>query len=410
MTDGVMLANLQVLKFGGTSVKNLARIKHVAEVVTRYSKNGPVLVVVSAMGDTTDYLIELANRCSSNPDQRELDSLLSTGEQISTTLLTMMLHDIGTKAQSLTASQAGIITAKVYNNARITDIKTNNLMQSLSDNDVVVVAGFQGVTTEGDITTLGRGGSDTTAVALAAATGTGVCEIYTDVDGIYTADPAIVSNAKFLSHVSYDLALEMACMGAQIIHPRAVSLASHYNIKLRVRNTFNPDHLGTIIDGEADMEIYRNVSSIALDQEQSSIAIIIASDQPGSSSAIMTTLAENNIITDMIMQNFYPTIGAHNITFTINTSDLSHTLDILEKLKKPLGVKEIISDRDLAKVSLIGTALIGQTEVAAKLFNTLNENNVIIKMLTTSERKITCVVDKNHAAQATHLIHQAFEL
>ncbi len=401
---------LQVLKFGGTSVKNPARIKHVAEVTAGYSKNGPVLVVVSAMGDTTDYLLNLAKRCSSNPDQRELDLLLSTGEQISITLLTMMLHDLGIKARSLTAFQAGIITGKVHNNASIIQIKTENLVQSLSSNDVIVVAGFQGVTTEGDITTLGRGGSDTTAVALAAATGSPVCEIYTDVDGVYTADPAVVKDARLISRITYSCALELARMGAQIVHPRAVSLAAQYNIKLKVRNTFKPDHSGTTIDRDGDTDNHHGINSIALDQEQSRVTIAAASKQLNLNTKLTDALLENHMVADMWTESFNAKSGEIKITFAVNTSNLPTTLTILERKRKELFISHINSEHELAKVSLISATEIGATELAAKFSDTLNEHKIIIKMISTNENKISCLVNKSEAKEAICILHKAFGL
>ena len=243
------LPSVSVLKFGGTSVKNIARIQHVAEIVKERLKHGKVLVVVSAMGDTTDYLLKLAHQCAKSPDQRELDSLLSTGEHISITLLSMMLKSLDVSARSVTAYQLGIFTENVHNKARIIDIKTDNLAEAFQTCDALVVAGFQGVTANGDITTLGRGGSDTTAVALAAAAGAKYCDIYTDVDGIYTSAPNKIPKARLLERISYGEVVEMARLGAQVIHPRAVELARQYGVILRVRNTFKPDHEGTSIDG-----------------------------------------------------------------------------------------------------------------------------------------------------------------
>jgi aspartate kinase len=409
-TDSPPIKTLQVIKFGGTSLKSIARIQHVAEIVAQRSKSGPVLVVVSAMGDNTDYLMKLARQCSSRPDQRELDMLLSSGEQISITLVAIMLHTLGVKARSFTAVQVGIFTENVHNNARIVDIRTEALKRSFQSNDVLVVAGFQGVTPNGDITTLGRGGSDITAVALAAATGTKTCDIYTDVDGILTADPDVVHNAKLLDLILYDEVIEMARMGAKVIHPRAIDLARQYGITLRVRNTFKPELSGTTIVGETDMEIYRNVSGVALDQDQASIAIVDVPDRPGVAGTVMTALSKRNILTDMIMQACNPTIGVNTITFTVNTSDLLQTLSVLEELKGQLGAKQVISDPDIAKVSLIGAGLAVQPDIAATLFTILGKNHINIKMISSGERKLTCVVSRHDAEKAARLIHEAFEL
>lgn len=401
---------LQVIKFGGTSLKSIARIQHVAEIIAGRAKSGPVLVVVSAMGDTTDHLLKLARQCSSHPDQRELDLLLSSGEQISITLVSLMLHTLGIKARSFTAIQVGIFTENVHNNARIVDIRTEALKKALQTNDVLVVAGFQGITPSGDVTTLGRGGSDITAVALAVATGSKMCDIYTDVDGVFTSDPDLVHNAKLLDVVLYDEVIEMARMGARVIHPRAIDLARQYDITIRVRNTFKPESKGTTIVGETDMEIYRNVSGVALDQDQASIAIVDVPDRPGVAGTVLTALSKRNIMTDMIMQACNPTIGVNTITFTVNTSDLLQTMSILEELKSQLGAKQVINDPDIAKVSLIGTGLAGQPDIAATLFTVLGKNHINIKMISSSERKLTCVVSRHDADKAARLIHEAFEL
>jgi aspartate kinase len=407
---GEMVKQASVLKFGGTSVKNLGRILHVAEIVDAWRQSGPVLVVVSAMGDTTDYLLKLAHQCSPNPDRRELDLLLSTGEQISITLLAMTLRSMGIRARSFTATQVGIFTENVHSKARIIDVKTEPLLRAFKDHEVVVVAGFQGVTGDGDVTTLGRGGSDTTAVALAAAIGADACDIYTDVDGIYTADPNVVPGARLLSRLSYEEVVEMARLGAQVIHPRAVELARQYQVTLRVRNTFKPDDEGTIIDKGADMEIYRTVSGVAIDKDQARVAIMDVPDQPGIAGKIMQALADKHIVIDMIMQAFHPTIGLNNITFTVHLTDLDQTIRILEELKEQLDAKEVLADPDIAKVSIIGAGLAGQPGIAARLFTCLGSANINIKMISTSEMKLTCVVSRADAENAARLIHEAFEL
>jgi aspartate kinase len=402
---------IAVLKFGGTSVKNIARIQHVAGIIDAIRQRQPVLVVVSAMGDTTDYLIKLAKQCASVPDKRELDLLLSTGEQISIALLSMTLRAMGIQARSFTGQQVGIFTESVHNKARIVDIKADTIKKALSENDVVVVAGFQGVTASGDITTLGRGGSDTTAVALAAAVGARMCDIYTDVDGIYTSDPNKIPGARLLPRISYGEVLEMARMGAQVIHPRAVELARQYQVKLRVRNTFKPEHSGTIIDAGGDnMELFRTVSGIAIDKDQACVAIMDVPDQPGIAGKITQSLADENIVIDMIMQSFHPSIGLNNITFTVNDADLDQTIASLNSIKEQLNAKQVIADPDIAKVSLIGAGLSGQPQIAAKLFAVLGEAEINIKMISSSEMKITCVVARQDAEKAARLIHKAFEL
>ncbi|MBY0359250.1 MAG: aspartate kinase [Candidatus Obscuribacterales bacterium] len=404
------MSEIKVVKFGGSSVKNPARIQHVAGIIANLAKSGPVIAVASAMGDTTDYLVKLSNQCSDNPDKRELDSLLSTGEQISISLLAMALRQLGVKAKSLTGSQVGIFTETVHTKARIIDLKTDNLLKHLESVDVIIVAGFQGVTADGDITTLGRGGSDTTAVALAAAIKAEACDIYTDVDGIYTCDPNKVRQAKLLQKISYGEVLEMARLGAQVLHPRSVELARQYKIKLRVRNTFKPEHEGTMIEGSEDMEIFRNISGVVMDEDQASVAIMDFLDKPGVAGTITKALADNNIAIDMIMQSFHPTVGHNSITFTVHDSDLKQTIEILNGLKEEMGAKEVAADPDCAKVSLIGAGLSGQPSIAALLFSTLGKNGINIKMIATSEMKITCVVRKNEVKKAATLIHSAFEL
>lgn len=404
------LSQVEVVKFGGSSVKTIGRIQHVCEIIKGRLARGKVMVVVSAMGDTTDYLIKLAKQCSKNPDQRELDLLMSTGEQISITLVAMVLKAMGINARSFTAYQIGIFTENVHNKARIVDVKADVIEKALSEHDVIVVAGFQGVTTGGDITTLGRGGSDTTAVALAAAVGASICDIYTDVDGIFTADPNVIPEAKLLKRISFDEVIEMARMGAQVIHPRAVELARQYRVALRVRNTFKPDHDGTIIDGGEEMEIYRAVSGVAIDKDQARVAILDVPDQPGIAGRIMQSVADSNIVIDMIMQAFHPTIGLNNITFTVHRSDLDETIKILRKIKDQMGAKEVLADEDIAKVSLIGSGMSGQPGIAAKLFTALGENGVNIKMIATSEKKLTCVVSRGDADKAARIMHEVFNL
>ncbi|MDR3616529.1 MAG: aspartate kinase [Candidatus Obscuribacterales bacterium] len=407
---GTRTKQLSVLKFGGTSVKSVPRIQHVAEIAQKRLKDGPLIIVVSAMGDTTDYLLKLAKQCASNPDKRELDSLLSTGEQISITLLSIVLQSMGVRAKSFTASQVGIFTESVFSKARIVDLKTDALQKSLLNTDVLIVAGFQGITPEGDITTLGRGGSDTTAVALAAAMDAEVCDIFTDVDGIYTADPNSIRNARLLKEISYEEVLEMARLGAQVIHPRAVELGRQYGVKLRVRNTFKPDHEGTIIHGGDKVEIYRTVSGVAVDKDQARVAIMDVPDQPGVAGKIARAMADKNIVIDMIMQAVHPSLGLNNVTFTVHETDLDETKKVLQELKVKLNAGEVLADSDIAKVSLIGAGMVGQPGVAAKFFEVLGGANINIKMIGSSEMKLTCVVSKEQASEAARLIHDAFEL
>ncbi|PYT06235.1 MAG: aspartate kinase [Acidobacteria bacterium] len=401
---------LSVLKFGGTSVKNIGRIQHVAGIVDSWRQSAPALVVVSAMGDTTDYLLKLARQCSSDPDRRELDLLMSTGEQISMALLAMVLRYAGIRAKSFTASQVGIFTETVHSSARIIDVKTDKILQAFADNEVVVVAGFQGVTADGDVTTLGRGGSDTTAVALAAAIGAPRCHIYTDVDGVYTADPNVIPEARLIKQISYEEVVEMSRLGARVIHPRAVELARRHEIALRIRNTFKPHHEGSLIDGGKDMEIHRAVSGVAIDTDHARVAIMDVPDRPGVAGKIVKALADRHIVIDMIMQAFHPTTGLSSITFTVHRSDLDQTIGILQQVKEELGAKEVLADTDVAKVSVIGAGLSGRPGIAAKLFATLGDDGINIKMIATSEMRLTCVVGTADAERAARLAHQAFDL
>lgn len=400
---------IKVVKFGGTSVKNLARIQHVAELVKNMCQPGSqkVITVVSAMGDTTDYLLKLGEQCAAQPDRRELDLLLSTGEQISIALVSMSLHNLGVKARSLTGAQVGIFTESIHNKARIIDIRTETLQEAMAHHDVIVVAGFQGVTANGDITTLGRGGSDTTAVALAAALNAEECDIFTDVDGIFTADPNKIATARLLKRVSYGEVLEMARLGSQVLHPRAVDLGRQYGVKIRVRNTFKPEHCGTLIDqGEKNVEIYRSLSGVATDKDQALMAIIDVPDQPGIAGRITAALAKQAIGIDMIVQSYHPSVGHNNISFTVHLSDLAQTRDILNKLLRDLGAREVLEDEDVAKISLIGAGLAGQPEIPATMFSALGEAKINIKMISTSDSKITCVVARSEADRAAELIHK----
>ena len=403
------LSNIKVLKFGGTSVGNVGRIRHVAGVIAEAANSEKVVVVVSAMGGTTDYLMRLAKQCSKTPEKRELDLLLSTGEQVSIALLAMTLNDLGIKAKSLTAQQIGIFTESKHTNARIIDIKKENILEQLRENDALIVAGFQGITEHGDVTTLGRGGSDTTAVALAAQIEALECDIYTDVDGIYTSDPRVVPEAALLDRVSYSEVLEMARLGARVIHSRAVELARVYNVDLRIRNTFKPGEPGTLITG-GDMEIFRSISAVAVDKDQAAVAIMNVPDQPGIAGKIAQALASRNIGLDMIMQSFHPSSGHNSITFTVQDDALDEIGEVMESLKSELGASDVQTDPDCAKVSLIGAGLMEQPDIPARLFNALGEAGINIKLISSSEAKISCIVARKDADEAARQIHAAFEL
>jgi len=399
-----------VQKFGGTSVKSVARIKNVASIVSEAARNDRVVVVVSAMGDTTDYLLKLANQASSSPLRRELDALLATGEQISTALLAMALTEQGARAVSLTGAQLGITTESVHTAARIVDINTDRIRRSLDDGSIVVAAGFQGVTEEGDTTTLGRGGSDTTAVALAAALGASVCDIFTDVSGVYTADPGIVPSARPMKQISYEEMLEMARAGAQVLHPRAVELARKHQIKVRVRNTFDPGNSGTTVTGAEEMEIYRPVSGVTVDRDQARLAILKVPDKPGLAGEVFGALAKCGVRVDMIIQAFNEDRLVNDITFTIKRSDVNAARAALEEVSASVGAEAVLADEDVAKVSLVGAGLMDQPDVAARMFAALGEAGVNIKMISTSEIRISCVVSDRDAERAVKVVHDLFHL
>jgi aspartate kinase len=401
---------MHVQKFGGTSVKSVARIKNVAGIVARTAKDDSCLVVISAMGDTTDYLVKLAGQTSPSPARRELDALLATGEQISIALVAIALNDLGVKAVSMTGAQLGIITESVHNAARIVDIDTERIQRYLDDGFVVVAAGFQGTTRGGDITTLGRGGSDTTAVALAAALGANVCDIFTDVQGVYTADPNLIPTARLLKEISYEEMLEMARVGAQVLHPRAVELARKYRLPVRVRNTFDPDHAGTILRGVDQMEISRPVSGVTIDRDQARLAILKVPDTPGVAGEVFGSLAEHRIGVDMIIQAFHEDRSVNDITFTIKRGDLEQARSALEAVAARIGAEGVLADPDVAKLSIVGASLMDQPDIAARMFKTLGTAGINIKMISTSEIRISCAISDSDAERALRVVHDLFHL
>jgi aspartate kinase len=399
-----------VQKFGGTSVKSLARIQNVASIIARAAKHDSVVAVISAMGDTTDYLVKLAHQASGKPERRELDALLATGEQISAALVSIALNELNTRAVSLTGAQIGITTESVHTAARIVDINTDRIRRHLNEGTVVVAAGFQGTTPEGDTTTLGRGGSDTTAVALAAALKASTCDIFTDVNGVYTADPNIVPTSRLLKEISYEEMLEMSRVGAQVLHPRAVELARKHRIPLRVRNTFDPQHEGTILKGADDMEIYRPVSGVTIDRDQARLAILKVPDKPGIAGEIFAALAGQRVNADMIIQAFHEDRSVNDITFTVKRSDLAVARLALEDAAKQTGAEGVLTDQDVAKVSIIGAGLMDQPDVAARMFSALGKANINIKMISTSDIRISCVVGDRDAELAVKVVHDLFHL
>ncbi|KJJ84969.1 aspartate kinase, monofunctional class [Candidatus Omnitrophus magneticus] len=400
---------LIVQKYGGSSVANPERIKKVAERVKEYKKKGyDVVVVVSALGDTTDDLLELASKITQKPLERELDMLMSTGEQISVALLAMALHEIGTSAISFTGAQVGILTDSAHTKARIIDISAKRIIEEIKKGKVVIVAGFQGVNLNQEITTLGRGGSDMTAVALAKVLNAGTCEIYTDVEGIYTTDPRIVQNARKLASISYDEMLEMASLGAQVMQARSIEAAGKYDIPLHVRSSFSKN-TGTMICKEGkDMEDVL-VRGVALNKGEAKITVCDVSDKPGEASRLFEGLANAGINVDMIIQNISRT-GATDISFTVSSADLTKVQDVLAGLKNKIGTGEIKLDKEIAKVSVVGIGMRSHAGVAAKMFKALASKKINIDMISTSEIKISCVIKKSDAETAVKVLHDAFEL
>lgn len=400
-----------VQKFGGSSVGDINKINNVADVIRREVDNGySVVVVVSAMGKTTDYLVSLANELTETPSRREMDMLLSTGEQVSIALLAMALQAKGTPAISFNATQVQIITEKIHSKARILDIKTEKMHNALNKGNVIVVAGFQGVTTEQEITTLGRGGSDTSAVALASALHAERCDIYTDVDGVFTTDPRITPAAQKLDEISYVEMLELARVGAKVLHPRAVEIAKKYNVPLRVRSTFEPDNIGTNVVGVDSMEIYRPVSGVAADLTQVRLAILKVPDLPGIAANVFGRLAQANVSVDMIIQSIHAQNKTNDIAFTVSQSELFEAVKTLEEVKNELGAEQILIDEDIAKVSIVGAGMIDRPGIAADMFAALAEAKINIKMIATSEIKISCLVEKERAHDAVRAIHTKFHL
>ena len=401
-----------VQKFGGTSVADTEKIKHVADVVMHERNLGnDVVVVVSAMGHTTDHLVKLAKEISDTPPSRELDMLLSTGEGISIALLAMALQTAGCNAVSMNAMQVGIITENIHNKARIVDIKTDKLKKHLKEGKVVVVAGFQGVTEDGEITTLGRGGSDTSAVALAAALEAERCDIYTDVEGVYTTDPRIVPNASRLEEVSYEEMLELSRVGANVLQPRAVETAKQFKVPLRVRSSFKLENKGTLIVGVDDMELHKPVTGVAADLTQLRIVVCDVPDTPGHAAKIFTKLSEANISVDMIIQSYARKIeNTNDIAFTIDKGDLDKTLKTLDELKSEIKASRFQVDDNIAKVSIVGAGMIDRPGIAASMFETLAKLGINIKMISTSEIKVSCLVDENDAKRALVALHETYGL
>jgi aspartate kinase len=401
--------SLIVQKYGGSSLANAEKIKHVAHRVVKTREAGnEVVVVVSAMGDTTDELVKTAYQINERPSMRELDVLLSTGEVVSSTLLAMALHGLGHPAISLSGAQAGIRTDAAFSRARITNIEPRRVLRELERGNIVIVAGFQGINEDLDITTLGRGGSDTTAVALAAALEAGSCERYTDVDGIYTTDPRLLTEARKLADISYDEMLEMVTYGFKAIHPRAVELGELFNVPILVASSFN-ENRGTLIHKEVTMEIRNKVRGIAHDLDVAKITVVGVPDHPGIAAGIFVPLAQAGISIDTIVQNA-SVRNITDLTFTVARSQLEAAMAVVRPIAESIGARECVSDSRLGKVSIIGTGMQNAPGYAARMFDTLSREKINIQLITTSEIRITCIIEEARVTDAITALHRAFEL
>lgn len=404
---------LIVQKYGGSSVADAEKIRNVASRVAKTHDGGnQVVITLSAMGDTTDDLIELAGQISDRPDPREMDVLLSTGELVSCTLMAMALRNMGYKAISLSGAQAGIRTDTSHGRARIAGIDPARMHQELDKGNIVIVAGFQGITEDMDVTTLGRGGSDTTAVALAAGLGAQRCEIYTDVDGIYTADPRLVPKAQKVDEIGFEEMLELASYGAKM-NPRSIELGMHYNVPILVASSFS-DNPGTLIHEGADMEInvgeIRNrVRGIATDTNVAKITIHGVTDRPGIAASLFQPLTDADVSVDVIVQNA-SVEGTTDMTFTVKRTDLARALEVVEPIMRELGSGSYTSADDLAKVSIVGTGMQDSPGYASRMFRALADAKINIDMITTSEIRITCLVEERQLAESANALHEAFQL
>lgn len=401
--------SLIVMKFGGSSVGTTERMARVAgRIVEKKLQGDRVVVVVSAMGDTTDDLIDKANEINDNPPSREMDMLLTTGEQISVALLSMAIHKLGHDAKAYTGWQAGIVTEEVHAKARISDISPTRLFEALDQGNIVIVAGFQGMTESGEITTLGRGGSDTTAVALAAAIKADVCEIYTDVDGIYSTDPRVVKCARKLDVISYDEMLELAHLGAAVLHPRAVEYAKHNQVNLVVRSSFTYNE-GTLVKEDAEMEQGVVVRGIAFDKNVARISVLGVEDEPGVLAKMFGALANQGIDVDIIVQSGVQE-GKADFSFTVSLADRSRALDVLSSIKADVPYRDATYEEGLVKVSIVGAGMVSNPGVAAKMFEAISNVGVSIKMVSTSEIKVSCVIAAEPVHEVIRALHTAYGL
>jgi len=401
---------LIVQKYGGTSVGDLDRIKNVAQRVIRTKNQGhEIVVVASAMAGETDKLIRLAQAITPAPDDRELDVLVSTGEQVSIALLAIMLKSLGCDAKSYLGFQIKIATDSVFGKARITGIESDKIRDDLKRGRVVVVAGFQGADESDNITTLGRGGSDTSAVAIAAALKADICEIYTDVDGVYTTDPNVYPRARKLSKISYDEMLEMASLGAKVLQIRSVEFAKKYDVPIHVRSSFN-DHPGTIVCKEDKAMEQVVVSGVTYNKNEAKIEILHLPDVPGIAAKLFEPIANANIVVDMILQTSSTERGYADVAFTVPTTDFAKTLQVVKENLKAIGAERVIFDENIAKVSIIGVGMRSHSSVAAKMFSALAKEGINIDMISTSEIKISCIIDSKYTELAVRALHDAFGL
>ena len=398
-----------VQKYGGTSVGTAARIRRVSRRIAATVKRGErVVVVVSAMGHTTDRMIALAQSVNPEPPPRELDMLVANGETITAPLVAMCLQGMGVAAISLSGLQAGVRTSAQHSRARIQDINPGRILEALREGKVPVVAGFQGVTESLEITTLGRGGSDTTAVALAAALKADSCEIYTDVDGIFTADPRVVRNARKLAFIRYDEMLELAAVGARVMHPRAVEIGELYGVPIHVRSSFN-DSVGTMIVAQVPMEERQRVRGIAQETNVAKITVLGVADRPGVAAAIFEPLGKAGISVDVIVQNIGRS-GHTDLTFSVAESDLKAAVKLVRSALKKIGARSIASAGGIAKLSIVGTGMLGTPGIAGRMFRALADAGINIEMISTSEIRITCLVARDQVEKGVRVLHKTFEL
>jgi aspartate kinase len=400
---------LIVQKYGGTSVGDLTRIRNVARRVAKTHQEGnDVVVAVSAMSGETDRLIQLAHQAWDTPDLREYDSLISTGEQVSVALLALALQSLGVPSKSFLGNQIRILTDSAFSKARIRKIEVRALRQALKKGIVPVVAGFQGVDKEGNITTLGRGGSDTTGVALAAALKADVCEIYTDVEGVFTTDPNICPDARKLPHITYDEMMEMASLGAKVLQIRSVELAKKYNVPVHVRSSFS-DKPGTFVTKEEKKMERVLVSGVTYNKNEARITVVRVPDRPGTASKIFTPISDAGLVVDMIIQNTSAD-GYTDLTFTVPKGDLKKALKLVKTTAEEIKAQEVLADENIAKVSIVGAGMVSHAGVASKMFAALSKENINILMISTSEIKISCVVEAKYGELAARVLHQAFGL